>query len=147
MTGTLTVQHLHAPITADQVDAVRFTPVRLREGYNMKEVDDYLDRVTASLRGSQTLTSRDVSDVKFTPVRLREGYDMGEVDTFLDVVIATLDAGTSTPAQEPAQAEASTDTHPPLDGPFTVCETCFAPIRVVDEESHRGWHVSLLGQR
>ena len=30
---------------AQRVTRVRFTPVRIRRGYDMKEVDDYLDRL------------------------------------------------------------------------------------------------------
>ncbi len=32
------------------VDSVRFTPVRIREGYEMSQVDDYLDLVRDTLR-------------------------------------------------------------------------------------------------
>jgi len=64
------------------VDRVRFTPVRLREGYDMGEVDALLDAVVAAgERGDPVAPIIDAA--RFTPVRLREGYDMGEVDRFL----------------------------------------------------------------
>jgi DivIVA domain-containing protein len=74
------------------VDKVRFTPVRLREGYDMGEVDAHLDLVQS------TLTALDAAvegrgplpgvlpAPRFTPVRLREGYDIAEVDAFLGQV-------------------------------------------------------------
>ncbi|GAA2070547.1 hypothetical protein GCM10009821_04670 [Aeromicrobium halocynthiae] len=37
-------------LRADDVRAVRFSPVRLREGYDMREVDLFLDDVEAELR-------------------------------------------------------------------------------------------------
>lgn len=37
------------PLTAESVHRWRFSPVRLREGYDMSEVDDFLDRVAARL--------------------------------------------------------------------------------------------------
>jgi len=38
------------PLTPDDVDNKRFTPVRLREGYDMGEVDQFLDEVAAEMR-------------------------------------------------------------------------------------------------
>jgi DivIVA domain-containing protein len=37
------------PVTPEDVRNKRFTPVRLREGYNMREVDQFLDEVEAEL--------------------------------------------------------------------------------------------------
>lgn len=37
------------PLTPEDVSAKRFTPVRLREGYDMSEVDQFLDEVEAEL--------------------------------------------------------------------------------------------------
>ena len=38
------------PLTPEDVSNKRFTPVRLREGYDMGEVDQFLDEVEAELR-------------------------------------------------------------------------------------------------
>ena len=38
-----------APLTAAAVRASTFTPVKFREGYDMAEVDDFLDRVADRL--------------------------------------------------------------------------------------------------
>ena len=37
------------PLTPQEVKAMRFTPVRLREGYDMGEVDEFLDEVETEL--------------------------------------------------------------------------------------------------
>ena len=78
------------------VERVRFTPVRLREGYDMADVDSLLDRVVeAAERGEQVAPL--IDGAHFTPVRMREGYDMAEVDQFLEQLkgshSATLDSG------------------------------------------------------
>src|SRR4249919_949928 len=39
----------HMPLTPEDVSNKRFTPVRLREGYDMGEVDQFLDEVEAEL--------------------------------------------------------------------------------------------------
>jgi DivIVA domain-containing protein len=76
------------------VDNVRFTPVRLRTGYDMGDVDAYLDRVKAHLDRLDAAVAGTgqapgpLARAVFTPVRLREGYDIGEVDAFLDQVDA-----------------------------------------------------------
>jgi DivIVA domain-containing protein len=64
-----------------------FTPVRLREGYDPIEVDEFLDRLMATVNGlpvDRPVTPREIRRVQFTPVRLREGYDVEEVDLFLE---------------------------------------------------------------
>jgi len=70
-----------------QVEGARFTPVRLREGYDMGEVDQLLDQLAANLAHHQPVRPL-VEAAVFTPVRLREGYDMGEVDDFMDRIVA-----------------------------------------------------------
>ena len=97
-----------AVVSPEEVANKRFTPVRLREGYDMGEVDQFLDEVAEELRrrakaigellfrGNKSpfragLTKEDVANKRFTTVRFREGYDMGEVDLFLDQVEVTLE--------------------------------------------------------
>ena len=55
----------------------RFPTVRLREGYEMAQVDAFLDTI-------ETATPQQVHDKQFSTVRLREGYDMDAVDAALD---------------------------------------------------------------
>lgn len=75
-------------------DAPRFPTTKLREGYHMGEVDDFLakvePRVTGRPDGSIAALIR---EARFTPVRLRQGYDMGAVDAHLDALHARAERG------------------------------------------------------
>lgn len=73
-----------------RVESVRFIPVRWSEGYDMDEVDAFLDRIAAGCRGEGGPTVEQIERQRFTPVRFSEGYDMDEVDTFVDEVIVPL---------------------------------------------------------
>lgn len=94
----------------DLVEAItnaRFRPVRVREGYDMAEVDALLDRVVAALGRGEPIGPV-VDAARLTHVRLREGYDIGEVDAFLAEVRRTAPGESST-----APVEAVAD-HPPI---------------------------------
>jgi DivIVA domain-containing protein len=70
-----------------QRTAPMFTPVRLREGYDVVEVDAFVDRLMATVNGlpvDKPVTAREIRRVQFAPVRVREGYDVVEVDEFLE---------------------------------------------------------------
>lgn len=81
---------------ASDVAAKRFQPTKFREGYDQAEVDDFLDRVQATLAGyergrpSEPLTPEDVIATTFSPTRWRDGYDQGQVDDFLDQIVVAL---------------------------------------------------------
>ena len=63
-----------------------FRLVRMREGYNIAEVDEFVLEILAELdagRGSAELARR-IEGVRFTPVRIRQCYDMGDVDACLE---------------------------------------------------------------
>jgi DivIVA domain-containing protein len=69
----------------DLVEAIaiaRFNPVRVREGYDMAQVDDLLDRIVAALGRGEPVAPL-LEGVRFSRVRLREGYNIDEVDQFL----------------------------------------------------------------
>lgn len=70
-----------------EVSTVRpsFTQVRLRVGYSIEEVDDFLERVERGL-----VSADEVRQVQFATVRMRAGYDEDEVDNHLDQVEAIL---------------------------------------------------------
>jgi DivIVA domain-containing protein len=56
-------------------------------GYVEEEVDAFLDRVEATLRGADTLTAQDVHEVRFHELPPdRGGYDQNEVEALLDLV-------------------------------------------------------------
>ena len=100
-----------AMTTSHEVLESRFRPTRLRPGYSVAEVDDYLDRCRATLahyeggglagarslptmstdaRDAALLTAADVRSVRLPTTRWREGYVMGEVDDLLDGVADAL---------------------------------------------------------
>jgi DivIVA domain-containing protein len=102
------------------VDNVRFTPVRLRTGYDMGDVDAYLDQVKAHLEALDAAVAGTaqappaLKPAAFTPVRLREGYDIGEVDAFLAQVDAE-DARLRSLARSGLAPATSPPTDPVLD--------------------------------
>jgi len=83
---------------AQDVVATRFTPTRFREGYDQDQVDDLLDKITATFaaveqgRGQGALTADEVVAARFQPTKFREGYDQDQVDAFLDQVVTALRA-------------------------------------------------------
>ncbi|CAM3800360.1 DivIVA domain-containing protein [Occultella aeris] len=85
-------------ISAEQVLTSRFKPTRFSVGYDQDEVDNFLDRVVATLRhaesGQQTgspLQPNEVSSARFATTKWREGYDQAQVDALLGEVVATIE--------------------------------------------------------
>ncbi|WP_169310121.1 DivIVA domain-containing protein [Sanguibacter keddieii] len=98
--------------TSHEVLESRFRSTRLRPGYSVAEVDDYLDRCRATLahyegggragtwsspttlskdsRDAALLTAAEVRSVRLPTTRWREGYVMEEVDDLLDGVVNEL---------------------------------------------------------
>ncbi len=76
-----------------RIHGVRFTPVRLRQGYEMDGVDTLLDELADAVAMGRAVGPL-VQAARFVPVRMREGYDMGEVDAFLAGVVAEADGTT-----------------------------------------------------
>lgn len=67
---------------------VSFTTTRLREAYDMADVDHLLDRIEPALRGEVgSITPQHLREVRFATSRFSEGYDTDEVDTLLDRVL------------------------------------------------------------
>ncbi|MDP9860952.1 MULTISPECIES: DivIVA domain-containing protein [Streptosporangium] len=76
------------------IERAAFRAGRLGMGYNEDQVDAFLDRVVATLRGTtdQPVTPGDVRAARFATVMLRPGYAVGEVDEFLTGVADVLEA-------------------------------------------------------
>lgn len=71
------------------MDRPQFATVRLREGYAIEDVDEFVDRALAALSvpwASGSLTPDDIRYAEFATVRLRLGYDEEEVDAWCDEV-------------------------------------------------------------
>ncbi|WP_051197128.1 DivIVA domain-containing protein [Jonesia quinghaiensis] len=71
----------------------KFQVTKFREGYDMVEVDDYLDRIAAAAQSGPQEIQHIIADIptaKFQVTKFREGYDMVEVDDLLDTVLLAL---------------------------------------------------------
>ena len=66
----------------EEITTVRFTPTRIRDGYDMAQVAELLDRVVAALGRGEPVDPL-IDGAQLAHVRLREGYDSAEVDAFL----------------------------------------------------------------
>ncbi|WP_329519888.1 DivIVA domain-containing protein [Spirillospora sp. NBC_01491] len=70
----------------------RFSGAGMRAGYDVRDVDAFLDRVVSGLRGAAPpVTARDVRECVFRAVRLGPGYDEQEVDRFLAQLAGALE--------------------------------------------------------
>ena len=68
-----------------------FPVVRLREGYDIGEVDLAVAKALENLALPQPRIDRgDIEALRFAPVRLRPGYEMSPVDDWFDQVAAEL---------------------------------------------------------
>ncbi|MFI6299594.1 DivIVA domain-containing protein [Nonomuraea sp. NPDC050790] len=78
---------------AARVERVAFRSGRMGTGYNEDEIDAFLDRIVATLRGTtdNPLTGQDVRDAKFATVLVRPGYLIADVDSFLAGIADVLD--------------------------------------------------------
>jgi DivIVA domain-containing protein len=78
---------------ARRAGSARFSCIRWRPGYDLGQVDAFLEAVRDTFLGVRQppLTADEVRDQKFSTTRpLRPGYDEQEVDVFLDEVEARL---------------------------------------------------------
>ncbi|NEE03689.1 DivIVA domain-containing protein [Phytoactinopolyspora halotolerans] len=70
-----------------------FRTVRMREGYDLDAVDDFVDQVIDALDGrpgGKGITPERIEAEEFKVVRMREGYSMDDVDDWLDAAAAEL---------------------------------------------------------
>jgi len=87
---------------------MRFSRVRLRRGYDMEDVDAFIEAIRETFLGVREppLTSDEVRNQQFHATQLRPGYDEKDVDAFLDEVEGRLRircAECGAPAVEAAQ--------------------------------------------
>ncbi|WP_372440623.1 DivIVA domain-containing protein [Cellulomonas dongxiuzhuiae] len=129
-------------LTPEDVLNVKFAPTKFRDGYDQDAVDDFLDRVVATLRAAQTgvpaaapVTAADVEAVRFSSTRFREGYDQEQVDALLDRVRESLLHGPAVSDAPPATP--ATFDAPPPPPPATTPGLIEPP---------RGWLQRLLGR-
>jgi DivIVA domain-containing protein len=106
-----------------------FAVTGLSAGYDVDEVDGFLDDVCAALEQGEDVTDL-VERARFSPVK-RRGYEMGQVDTLLDRI-----AGRPT-------GRALKNTLDPIPDPREV--TSDRPPEVVQEQA--GFLTRLFGRR
>ena len=86
--------HDEPALTGDSIPETTFTTVRFKPGYDEREVDEFLDRVTAQLElqaDQRSMTWENVHEEEFTATRWWEpGYLRDEVDAFVDLLAAQL---------------------------------------------------------
>ncbi|SDZ31626.1 DivIVA domain-containing protein [Saccharopolyspora shandongensis] len=78
-------------LTPDDMRNVAFARSwRRNRGYDEREVDAFLERVEAALRGKRPMTARDVLTARFSPGKPGRSYKKVQVAEFLDQVALTL---------------------------------------------------------
>ena len=115
-----------------------FSTTRVRPGYDMKQVDAFLDAVHDTLSGVRQppLTAEEIRNKQFATTRLRPGYHEKEVDAFLEEAEARLrircaECGTETAEATqdcsvcgaPAAEQRSVAAEPTADGPGMAVAT------------------------
>lgn len=107
-------------LTPEDVESKTFTPVRLREGYDMAEVDHFLDEVVATLRKLDT----DTEGLRREAARTSPGLDGTPADGPHDGPDAT-GAAAATPGRS-AQSDGRVD-----GARMTATEATSAAVRVL----------------
>ncbi|MFC4591786.1 DivIVA domain-containing protein [Sphaerisporangium corydalis] len=99
-----TVRAVWLESQAARVERVLFRPGRLGAGYNEDEVDVFLDRIVATLRGTtdHPLTAEQVRTATFSTVVFKTGYAVAQVDAFLAEIADVLDRRASMEQGQPA---------------------------------------------
>lgn len=88
-------------ISSNDLPQARFMVRKIREGYDINEVDDYLDLLSETLKvhetgrsmlsgSAQLVTAEQVMNHRFTATKFRAGYDVVQVGAFLDKVFSAL---------------------------------------------------------
>ncbi|SDU76448.1 DivIVA domain-containing protein [Jiangella alkaliphila] len=83
-----------------------FRTTRMREGYDLDAVDDFVDVVIDALDGrsaARGITPEQIEAEEFKVVRMREGYVMDDVDDWLDAAASELRTRRKAAAQQPQQ--------------------------------------------
>ena len=121
-----------------------FTTVRLREGYDMGQVDTFLDDLVAALEDDRPVDDL-IREARFVPVRLREGYDMAEVDELLARVLSATGGSASRSVDRTPWAYRTRPEPAPADPAPAAYPTPTGAEGVIEE--HRGLLARLLGRR
>lgn len=82
----------HGPLTPDVVLSMTFTCRKFVPGYDIDEVDDFLDHVAAAMTGfAPPVSAMDIREHVFERGMVRGGFNPEEVDDFLECIAQTLE--------------------------------------------------------
>ncbi len=125
------------PLTPEDVRNKRFTPVRLREGYDMGEVDQFLDEVEAELERLTTENTELRGKLEAPPSRRRQPTATTDTaDTVTEPVpddteVAEVVEVVDEPSPSPSPNRAGF-VEPPAPAPRTVREAAGAAARLLE---------------
>jgi DivIVA domain-containing protein len=108
------------PLTPEDVSNKRFTPVRLREGYDMGEVDQFLDEVEAEL----ARLTKENEDLRARLASAQTGGDTGQQP-----------AVAAAPAPEKPQEKAPEPTPAPAPAPTPAPAAAATPVETIRVET------------
>jgi catechol 2,3-dioxygenase-like lactoylglutathione lyase family enzyme len=118
-----------------------FRTRRVREGYDLDEVDDFVDQVLDVLEGktgaSSSLSPEAIESYEFRVVRFRECYSMDDVDDWLDAAAGELRRAAPRQGQAVAQA-AAPEPVAPAPGPVPAAPGP-TPSWGADPETTQAW--------
>jgi DivIVA domain-containing protein len=98
-------------ILGERVEARKFSTTRLRPGYDVEQVDAFLNAIRDTFLGIRepSLRPDEIRNKKFSTTRLRPGYDEEEVDAFLDEAELRLAAQAGARAHASGQRSVAVD--------------------------------------
>jgi DivIVA domain-containing protein len=96
-----------------------FGTVRMREGYDLDDVDDYVDLVIDALegKGSKAVTPEQIERYEFRVVRMKLSYVMEDVDRWLDAASGELKAKQRAQRDAHREAPRPETVHTPAEPP------------------------------
>lgn len=131
-------------VLAEWAETRAFSTTRLRPGYDINEVNDFLGAIRDTFLGIRepSLTQDEIRNKQFSTTRLLPGYDQEEVDAVLDEAESRLAAQVSARREAPAAEPASGAADPAAEAvpirclqcgaesaePAQVCGRCGAPV-------------------
>ncbi|QIK62143.1 DivIVA domain-containing protein [Leucobacter viscericola] len=77
---------------ANKVINSRFATTKFKAGYDLNDVDDFLDTVARQLRDEPRaeVIAKTIKNAAFRQTKWRDGYNSEQVDRFLDELVKTL---------------------------------------------------------
>ncbi len=118
-----------------------FGTVRMREAYDLDDVDDFVDLVIDSLEGKGTrrVSPEQIERYEFKVVRMRTGYAMEDVDRWLDGAAAELRQRQKAARQAEPARTAQPAPAPPPPTPAPPVAAAATPVTPAFDDSATQW--------